>query len=458
VAHPSGRSPHLGHKLGTLDYFTLGFGSMVGVGWLVVIDDWLLRGGPVGAALGFLIGGVLLIPVALTYARLVTFVPDAGAEVAYTERVLPRPVSFVTGWIMTLAYLIVCPYEAVAIGRLLSRPLPQLDGVVLYSVGGQPIYLWRLIVGVVLTLWIGWINYRGIRLSATFQGLCTFGLLAVFAVFSGLGFARGSGANLQPWFGQPGGWGAALSVVLVLQIVPYFMTGFESATKTSEEARHDFRAGGFYRAILWSIGAGTGFYVLVVLVVGLTYPWRALTELPFGTAVAFERAFDSRRLGDLIFFGAVLSLLKVYNGNFVAATRLIYGLGKRGLVHSGLAAVHPHHLTPHAAIGLALAVTLLGALLGDAVLVPISEVGSLAVAVGWLATCVCFLRGVSWAEGGAPTAGPLWAARVGALVAAGLILMKLLPFVPGHLSGPEWLALASWMGLGVLLWRLRRRG
>ena len=38
----------LGRKLGLVDYFTLGFGTMVGVGWLVVMDDWLGRGGPAG--------------------------------------------------------------------------------------------------------------------------------------------------------------------------------------------------------------------------------------------------------------------------------------------------------------------------------------------------------------------------------------------------------------------------
>src|SRR5439155_536967 len=47
----------LAPKLRTLDYFSLGFGSMVGVGWLVVMDDWLARGGPLGARLGFALGG-----------------------------------------------------------------------------------------------------------------------------------------------------------------------------------------------------------------------------------------------------------------------------------------------------------------------------------------------------------------------------------------------------------------
>ena len=50
--------------LTAVEYFTFGFGTMVGVGWVVLMDDWLGRGGPGGAFLGFLFGGVLLWPIA----------------------------------------------------------------------------------------------------------------------------------------------------------------------------------------------------------------------------------------------------------------------------------------------------------------------------------------------------------------------------------------------------------
>jgi amino acid permease len=55
---------------------------MVGVGWLVIMDDWLARGGPAGAMLGFFGVALLLVPIAITYGRLVRAIPDAGAEIA----------------------------------------------------------------------------------------------------------------------------------------------------------------------------------------------------------------------------------------------------------------------------------------------------------------------------------------------------------------------------------------
>ena len=66
-------------------------------------------------------------------------IPDAGAEIAYTERVFPRTVSFASGWMMVLAYAIVCPWEAVAIGNVLARLFPAMNDVVLYTVAGKAI-------------------------------------------------------------------------------------------------------------------------------------------------------------------------------------------------------------------------------------------------------------------------------------------------------------------------------
>src|SRR5512144_467278 len=155
---------------------------MVGVGWLVVMDDWLARGGPAGAMLGFALGGLLLLPVALTYGRLVRDIPDAGAEIAYTEGAFPPLASFGTGWIMVLAYAIVCPWEAVAIGNLLARAFPVLNTVPLYELAGKTIYLPRVLAGLLLTATITAVNLRGIRPSGLFQDATTFGLLAAFAV------------------------------------------------------------------------------------------------------------------------------------------------------------------------------------------------------------------------------------------------------------------------------------
>lgn len=60
----------------------VGFGGMIGVGWLVVMDGWLQRGGPIGAMLGFFLGASLLLPVGYVYSKLVITIPDANDRAA----------------------------------------------------------------------------------------------------------------------------------------------------------------------------------------------------------------------------------------------------------------------------------------------------------------------------------------------------------------------------------------
>jgi APA family basic amino acid/polyamine antiporter len=402
----------------------------------------LTRGGPLGGILGFAIGGILLLPIGYVYGKLVAAMPDASAEVAYTARVFPQPVSFFTGWMMVLAYFIVCPWEAVAVGRIAGYIFPALDSIELYRVAGKPVYLPHLAIGLGLTALLTVLNYRGIRLSATFQNWTTFGTLALFAIFVGFGVAHGSTRNFPPLFTHT----PFVSILLVLQIVPYFMTGYESVTKAAEEANPEFRSRGFFRAIWAAIIVGFVFYVIVIAAVGFVAPWRQLIGAPFMTAVAFEHAIGSRWIVSIILAAALLSLCKVFNGNFVAASRLLFAMGRRGLVDGRLASVHPQNQTPATAVVWVGIATGMCMFLGGAILVPISEVGSLASAIGWLAACLAYL----WMH---PPALDRWIAGTGVLVGLAMVLMKILPFVPGHFSGWEWLSLGLWILAGLWLGR-----
>ncbi|MFZ0802867.1 MAG: APC family permease [Terriglobales bacterium] len=433
----------LARKLRVVDYFALGWGSMVGVGWLVVMDDWLLRGGTLGAILGFAIGGALLLPIGFVYGRLVAAIPDASAEIAYTAKVFPQPVSFATGWMMVLAYFIVCPWEAVAIGRIAGYMFPALDSIALYRIAGRPVYLPHLVIGLGLTAFLTGLNYRGIRLSATFQNWTVFGTLALFLAFVGCGVSKGSPRNFPPLFTHSG----FVSVLLVMQIVPYFMTGFESVVKGAEEARPEFRPRQFLTAMWMAIVVGVLFYTIIIAAVGFVAPWHELTSEKFMTAVAFERAIGSRWIVSLILAAALLSLLKVFNGNLAAASRVLFAMGRRRLVDPRVGEVHPRNQTPSVAVLCIGGATAVCMFLGDAILVPITEVGSVASALGWLGTCAAYY----WMR---PAPLERAIAMTGVLVSLTMILMKIVPAVPGHFSAYEWLALGIWGLLGLALaWR-----
>jgi hypothetical protein len=92
-------------------------------------------------------------------------------------------------------------------------------------------------------------------------------------------------------------------------------------------------------------------------------------------------------------------------------------------------------------------------LLGDAILVPITEVGSVACAIGWAATCAAYLY--MGRTGRLPGTGKLLAiewsvAGLGLLVAIAMMLMKVVPAIPGHFTMYEWIALGIWILLGAI--------
>lgn len=436
----------LARKLRLVDYFTLAFGTMIGVGWLVLMDDWLGRGGPLGAILGFLLGALVLLPVGYVYGQWVLRLPDAAGEAAYTAQVFPPLVSFVTGWLMLLAYFIVCPWEAVAFGKIAAYIFPALDSMPLYHIGGQPVFLPRLLLGVALTAFLTLLNYRGIRFSANFQNWSTGTVLFLFLFVLGVSSRHGAPVNFQPFFRAA----PAVSILLTLQIVPYFMTGFESVAKSAEEAHPEFRNRSFLHAIALALLIGALFYALAIASVAYITPWQSLLGKRFVTALAFEHAVGARWPVQLILTMALFALFEVFNGNFVASSRLLFASGRRNSVSPRFGHIHQRFQTPGVAVLAIGAGTVGGLILGDAILVPVTEVGSAASALGWLATCVSFFL----VE---PRPRMRLIAAAGALASLVFALMKFLPGVPGHFTAWEWLALGLWLALGFFLRSFARK-
>ena len=430
----------LARKLRLTDYFALAFGTMVGVGWLLLMDDWLGRGGPLGAILGFALGGILLLPVGYVYGQWVRRLPDAAGEAAYTAQVFPSIVSYFTGWMMLLAYFIVCPWEAVAVGKLAAYIFPSLNSFEVYRVAGQPVFLPRLLLGIALTLFLAILNYRGIRLSASFQNWTTAIVLLLFVAILGISAVHGAPANFHPAFHAT----PFISIVLTLQIVPYLMTGFESVPKVAEEAHARFRSTGFFRAIALALLVGAGFYVLVIAAVAYVAPWQGLIGKRFVTAIAFEQALGARWPVRLILTMAIFGLFQCFNGNFVASSRLLFAYGRRGTIHPRFGEVHEKFLTPSVAVLGITVGTLAGVLLGDALLVPVTEVGSMASALGWFAACLSFWLVEKRISMRVVTG-------LGIVVSLLLFSMKVLPVFPGHFSSAEWIALGIWLAIGLAL-------
>src|SRR5262245_30505542 len=439
----------LAHRLRLTDYFALAFGVMVGAGWLVVMDDILQRGGPVGALLGFTAGALMLLPIGYVYGYVVPAIPDSGAEAAYVARFFPRSISFATGWMAFLGYVLTCPFEGLAAGKVAGYLFPSLNSQELYRLGGYPVYLPHLLLGLAITVALTWVNYRGIRAGARLGKTTTFTFLALVVIFALASAWHGSSENFHPLFSRA----PLISVLLVWQIVPWLLSGFESVGKYCEEASSDFGGRGFFLAIVLTICTGMVFFWVVISAVANVAPWPALkSDAQFPVAVAFEPALHAHWIVVIVMAAALVGLVQCFNGNLITSSRLLFAMARNNLLAPRLAYVHPKNQTPSLAIlavGVGTAFTMF---LGEAVLVPILEVGALCCSIAWMSACVSSY-----------CMRPQWqvraAAAFGRLVTTLMVLAKVVPLVPGHFTRYEWIALAIWTALGLLVrmpWRIEQ--
>lgn len=116
----------LNKTLSYKDILVLAFSTMIGWGWVVLAGTWVSQGGGIGAAVAFLIGAILCVFVGLTYCELTPMLPYAGGELVFSYKAMGYNASWLTGWMITFAYLGVAAWEgpalATAIDYIISIP------------------------------------------------------------------------------------------------------------------------------------------------------------------------------------------------------------------------------------------------------------------------------------------------------------------------------------------------
>ena len=86
-------------------------GAIVGVGWALSLNNWMANsGGPIPAAIGYLMVLVILTPVALCYCELTPMLPVAGGGAAFAYRAFGETASIISGWAAFGAFIFMLPW------------------------------------------------------------------------------------------------------------------------------------------------------------------------------------------------------------------------------------------------------------------------------------------------------------------------------------------------------------
>ena len=318
-----------------IDFFCIGFGAIVGVGWAVAINGWMANsGGPVPAAVGYLLCLLIMVPFGLVYAELVPMLPVAGGGSAFAYAAFGEKISFLSGWGAFGAFVAIIPWEAIQVTDVLGYLFPVLTaGKPMYTVMGSEIHLTTIIIGTIFTILLFLLNRKGLSSAATLQKfLCVF-LVASAVIGAVAGLVGGSIENIQPIYEaaedakHSSFFGGAFSIITA---AAFFLAGFETIPQGIEEAGGDVKKVG--STVVLSVGLACVFYAILLFCFGYAYSWQDFLTLPRPAASnMFKHLFDGGAgigLYWLITVGALAGLFTTWNGFFTASANLLMAMGR----------------------------------------------------------------------------------------------------------------------------------
>jgi APA family basic amino acid/polyamine antiporter len=444
-------------SVGSLQFFTLSFGVIVGVGWVTILGSWLLQAGPLGAALGLTAGGLLMIVIGLCYAEMVGLVPASGGEMAFAYEAFGAETFFVTGWLLGLSFIAAIAFEAISLGWVVGAIVPGVEGPTMYSVLGGPVRAGTSLLAIGGIAVLTWLNVRGVRAAARLQDVLILAFIAFASIFLGAALLRGRVANLQPYLHAEGSgsrWGGGIAIFMTAS---FWFAGFSVVPQLMGEKAPATPLRNVGRVMVLSIAAAVAFKVLVVIAASMTMPWQQLAVLPLPAATAFRVALGSPALAILVLVTGLVGLLSALNSCLISASRVLYSLGRARMLSSAVSRVHPRYGSPVSAIAISAAIALVGAAAGKKAIIPIVNVSSTGLAFAFLVTCLAVIRLRRRAPqrerpfrvpGGTLTA---WVGVAGSLIS--LLLSLYQPWKDAGGGVPlEWIVLGAWVALGALLW------
>ncbi|APC49263.1 APC family permease [Virgibacillus halodenitrificans] len=437
--------------LGNKDVIALAFGAMIGWGWVVTTGLWITEAGSLGAILAFAIGGTLVVFVGLTYAELASALPLAGGEHVYTYKAMGRTASFIATWAIILGYVSVVGFEAVALPTVFEYLIPNYSQGYLYTIAGWDVTITWAGVGILGSVFIAWVNYRGIKLTTAITFILTLLILIAGIMLITGSSVAGNVQNMDPFFEK--GIAGLLTVVIM---TPFMFVGFDVIPQAAEEINLPQKRIG--QLLIFSVVLAVVWYIAVIFGVSRVLNPADINESNLVTADAMAKAFgDSKMMGNILVLGGIGGILTSWLGFYVGGSRAIYALARAGMLPKSLGELHPKYNTPHKAIVLIGVLSTAAPLLGRPALVWLVDAGGLGLVVAWLMVAVSFIilrKKAPEMKRPFKLPGGTAIGWIATIMASGIAVLYM-PGMPSALIWPyEWVIVGLWIVLGIILYKI----
>lgn len=360
----------LPRRLGTLSAVAVLVGSTIGSGIFrspAVVASDIDRLGPF--VLAWVIGGLVALAGALTFAELGGMFPRTGGIYVYVREAFGGLWAFLFGW-AELLILRPAAYGAIAVTsaeyswRVLGHDPSQ---VLIAPSSSWSISLAQGLAALFIVV-VGVVNYRGIQLGAVIQNVSTVLKVGAILVLVGLGLSLVPGA-LPPvaetggGAEQGGGWldfaliagtaepGSLAAFGLAMVAVLWAYDGWSDVGFVGGEIENPGK--NIPRAFIGGTAVVVGLYLLLDAVYLKVVPLAEMPGRPLIAADVAEALIGP--VGALFVAGAVaVSTFGTLNGSMMTGPRVFFAMAEDKLFFRGLSKVHPEHGTPGGAIVLSI--------------------------------------------------------------------------------------------------------
>jgi len=338
-----GASDHLKRSIGAFQLTMFGVGSTIGTGIFFVMSLAVPEAGP-GVIVSFIIAGIAAGLAALCYAELASAVPISGSSYSYAYTTLGEAVAMGVGACLLLEYGVATAAVSVGWSGYLNKLLSNLFGFQIpRALSAAP---WDLEPGylnvpaIILITMCALLLIRGASESARVNAIMVvikLGVLAMFVIIAFTAFDTNQLKDFAP-FGIAG-IGSAAGTIFFSYI------GLDAVSTAGDEVKDPQTT--MPRALIAALLIVTSFYVLVAVAALGTQPWQDFAaQQDAGLATVLDNVTHGKWASTILSAGAVISIFSVTLVTMYGMTRILFAMGRDGLLPSRFAAVNARTMTP----------------------------------------------------------------------------------------------------------------
>jgi APA family basic amino acid/polyamine antiporter len=336
---PQERTPALRREMGNFSASLMVVGGIIGSGIFFTPAE-VARALPNGASIlaVWIVGGVIAFAGALTYAELGAMFPDAGGAYVYIRRAFGPLASFLCGWMTTL---LVATGALAAVAMAFAGYVERF--VSIDYVGG------RIGMAAATLTMLAATNYAGLRPGVVVQNILTIAKIVALGalIAGGLVLWQSLGAAPAVANAPVARESITAGVATALVAVLFTIGGWQQLNMVAGEVRDP------ERTIPRALGIGIAIVIAIYLGANAVYLHTLGRDgLAASTAVAADAA--TRMVGPrgatLITVAAMLSILGFINVALLGNSRIPYAMARDGAFLAAAGRVHPKFGSPHVAI------------------------------------------------------------------------------------------------------------